>query len=71
MNKRINTAEAAKYLGFSEIALRNARMTERLGHREAPPYFKIGKKVFYDLDDLDTYIQSCRIVPEPVAAVAV
>jgi len=70
MARRVTTPVAAEYLGFAEVTLKTSRITDKLGDREAPPHFKIGRKVFYDLDDLDAYIASCRVVPttEPVSA---
>lgn len=70
MNRRVKTPKAAEYLGVAEITLKNSRITGRLNHLSAPPYYKIGKNVGYDLDELDEYIRQCRVVPTPEAAAA-
>ena len=63
MNKRVKTSIAAERLGVAEVTLKNSRITGKLGHRPAPPYYKIGRSVEYDPQQLDEYIEECRVVP--------
>ena len=48
--KRVNTEEAAKILGLSPGTLEVWRCRGR-----GPRYKKIGRRVFYDLNDLETF----------------
>lgn len=52
----LTTAEAAKYLRLGAQSLNQMRR-EHIG----PDYIKLGRKVFYRVDDLDAYIK-CNIV---------
>ena len=60
---RKNTAQAAAFLGISEVTLKNTRSTGKLGNCEMPPYYRIGKRVWYYDDDLEEYVRNCRVVP--------
>jgi hypothetical protein len=53
---RLNTHEAAQYLGLSPGTLRNWHLT-----RTGPPYYKIGRRCIYDRADLETFMQKNRI----------
>lgn len=53
----LTTAEAAKYLRLGAQSLNQMRR-EHTG----PNYIKLGRKVFYRVDDLDTYITSMIVV---------
>ena len=54
-------AEAAIYIGMSRSFLRQARMDgERLNRTPGPPFSKIGRKVLYLRDDLDTWLEEHR-----------
>lgn len=53
----LTTAEAAKYLRLGAQSLNQMRR-EHVG----PDYIKLGRKVFYRVDDLDTYIASMVVV---------
>ena len=53
----LTTAEAAKYLRLGAHALNQMRR-DHVG----PDYIKLGRKVFYRVDDLDTYIASMLVV---------
>ena len=55
-SKRLNTKQAAEYLGLAEQSLHNRRHL-----RLQPDYIKIGKSVRYDTQDLDKFIESNRI----------
>ena len=55
-SKRLNTSQAAEYLGIAEQTLHNKRHLRR-----GPDYIKIGKKVLYDTQDLVRYIESNRV----------
>jgi predicted DNA-binding transcriptional regulator AlpA len=57
----LNTRDTAKFLGISEIALRNARVkVSRDGHLESPPFYKIGRSVRYDIQDLREWLAQHR-----------
>ncbi len=51
--------EAAKYLGLSVKTLQMRRHKH-----QRPIYIKFGKSVRYRREDLDAYIEACRIDPE-------
>jgi len=55
----LNTREAAKYLGISKQSLANDRCERRWGL----PYLRIGRKVLYDIEELDNFLRSRRIAP--------
>lgn len=55
---RMNTEEAADYLGVSAKYLTNLR-----SKREGPDYYKMGG-VFYRLEDLEAYLQSKKVTRE-------
>lgn len=65
-NKMLNTAAAAKYLGYGIPALKKWR-----SEGKGPAYYKgKGGMVFYDRADLekfDTKIELVRIEPQPKA----
>lgn len=55
-SKRLNTKQAAEYLGLAEQSLHNRRHL-----RQSPDYIKIGKSVRYDTRTLDEFLESNRI----------
>ena len=50
--------EAAEFLGLSVNTLNGWRRD-----REGPPYFKVGSRVVYSVEDLRTWLASRRVVP--------
>lgn len=52
----LNTSQAAKYINLSPQTLHNFRHLRR-----GPDYIKAGKKVLYDIQDLDGYLESRKI----------
>ena len=64
MSKKIRNDDAAQYLGLHPQTLKTSRATGKLNNRPAPPYYKIGKNIFYDPDELDEYVADCRVVPK-------
>jgi excisionase family DNA binding protein len=48
---------ASEYTGLAAITLRHLVSAGRI------PYYKLGSRVFFDLDDLNTWIESKRIEP--------
>ena len=57
----LTTAEAAEFIGKSEPALSMMR------HKcEGPKYYKIGRSVRYDLQDLEDWIDSCLVDPQEI-----
>ena len=57
----LSEAEAADYIGMSRSFLRQARMDgKRVNRTPGPPFTKIGRKVLYLKDDLDTWLEAHR-----------
>lgn len=57
----LNTKEAAHYTGWKVDFLNTARITGHLkGRTPGPPFIKIGRRIFYCIDDLDIWMQSHR-----------
>ena len=56
ISERLDTKQAAKYLGLAEQSLHNRRF-----RRLPPSYIKIGRRILYDIKDLDLFLESCRI----------
>ena len=61
MRRRVllNTAKAAEVLGIAGQTLHQWRMASK-----GPKYFKFGRRVLYDLADIEAWIEACRIDPE-------
>jgi predicted DNA-binding transcriptional regulator AlpA len=55
-SKRLNTKQAASYLGLAEQSLHNRRHQRLL-----PNYIKIGRRILYDTNDLDAFLESNRV----------
>ncbi|MCB1824337.1 MAG: helix-turn-helix domain-containing protein [Candidatus Competibacteraceae bacterium] len=53
---RMSAQDAAKYLGLSYKVLCNQR-SQGIG----PSFYKAGKFVFYRKNDLDQWLESCRV----------
>jgi hypothetical protein len=53
---RLAVRDACRYLGLSYKTLATQR-SKGIG----PPYMKVGKAVFYKRNDLDDWLQSCRV----------
>lgn len=54
--KYLTSKQAAEYLGFSEGTLRNARVSGVLSGHKAPKYYRIGKSIRYNIDELTDWI---------------
>ena len=53
--------QAAPYIGMSRSFLRQSRMNGRRQNRTAgPPFLKIGRKVLYLAEDLDSWLLEHR-----------
>ena len=57
MTERLSTEEAAKYLGLSPTTL----VTWRCVQRYSLPYVKVGRKIFYCVEDLQKWLESRRV----------
>jgi predicted DNA-binding transcriptional regulator AlpA len=58
INPRVlSEREAAKYVGLSVHTLRNYRTGE---DGRAPRWYRNGKKILYDIADLDAYLDRLR-----------
>jgi hypothetical protein len=53
---RLNTIEAAAFIGCAPSTLKISRVTGKLLGRTAPEYIKFSKKVVYDRDALQTWL---------------
>ena len=61
MPKRlVNTQELAKYIGITEGTARVWCCLKKL------PYVKVGRKVMFDLNDIDTWVDKNKVEPHPV-----
>ncbi len=58
---KLNTEEAAEYLGVAPATLPTWRCTGRY----VLPYLKIGRKIYYLKSDLDHFIASHRVGDGP------
>ncbi len=56
MRVLVNTKKAAEILGVEKNTLEGWRC-----HNRGPKYVKIGRRVLYDLADLDAFIASCTV----------
>jgi len=57
----LSEAEAAEYIGMSRSFLGQARMDgKRMNRTPGPAYTKIGRKVLYLKDDLDSWLEQHR-----------
>ena len=62
----LTTAETAKYLGYSDDAIRKSRVDGRLSGAPAPKFIKLGYRVKYSKADLVEWVaeNSKLIVPK-------
>lgn len=58
LNHLIPNAEAAKILGVIVQTLANWRLQQR-----GPAYIRLGRKIYYRVEDLQDYILSKRVDP--------
>lgn len=57
----LNTEEASRYTGWSKSYFDHTRLTGRLRNlTPGPPFIKKGRRVLYDKNDLDTWLQQNR-----------
>ena len=60
--RTLSESEAAEYIGLSRSTLRQGRCDGRRENRiPPPPYLKIGRKIAYLRDDLDRWLETCRV----------
>jgi len=60
MNKKLDTFEAAEIIGVVEYTLRRSRQDGRLLGREGPEYLKMGRKVIYELDTINKWLEQFK-----------
>ena len=58
MSKYIRTDAAADYVGLSKSFLDKARI-----YGGGPAYSRLGRSIFYQLDDLDAWVAANRQMP--------
>lgn len=56
LKKLLNTKEAADYLNLAEQTLRNWKF-----NHQKLNYVKLGRRVLYELSELDKFIESNRV----------
>ena len=56
--KYLNEKETAEYLNCSPVTLAKDRCDRKLGI----PFYKLGRNVRYNIDDLETWMDSRKIV---------
>lgn len=54
--RRLNTPQAAQYLGLAPATLEKDRVNGLL----AIPYLKLGRRVVYDIEDLEAWVARHR-----------
>ena len=60
-HRLLTEKQAAPYIGMSRSFLRQSRMNGRRQNRTpGPPFLKIGRKVLYLAEDLDTWLLEHR-----------
>lgn len=58
----LNTKEASHYTGWSKSYFDHIRITGRLRNlTPGPPFIKKGRRVLYDINDLDAWLRQHRI----------
>lgn len=55
MGEKISTKEASKLTGFAVASLETMRARKP---EYAPPYYRIGSKVLYDKDELESWMRN-------------
>jgi hypothetical protein len=61
IHRLLTEKQAAPYIGMSRSFLRQSRMNGRRQNRTpGPPFLKIGRKVLYLVEDLDTWLLEHR-----------
>lgn len=59
--RAVSEEEAARFLGISRSSLRKGRMAgRRAAQMSSPPFVKMGRRVLYLIDDLETWLRSLR-----------
>jgi len=56
--KKMNTREAAEYVGVSERYFLNGRSTQKVS---LPAHYRIGRKIYYRVEDLDVWLKQFRV----------
>lgn len=56
LNRRLTTAQAADFLGLSKATLEKDRVVGRL----EIPFLKLGRRVLYDVSDLEAWMARHR-----------
>ncbi len=60
-HRLLTEKQAAPYIGMSRSFLRQSRMNgKRQNRTPGPPFLKIGRKVLYLVEDLDTWLLEHR-----------
>lgn len=57
--ERLNTEQAAQYLGISKATLETWRSTKTI----RVPFYRVGDRVFYTRVDLNEFLKRARVEP--------
>ena len=61
--RAVSEEEAARFLGISRSSLRKGRMAgRRAAQMSSPPFVKMGRRVLYLIDDLESWLRGLRNV---------
>lgn len=63
MRKLVNTKQAAEILGLRPNTLEIWRC-----HKKGPKYVKLGRRILYDLGDLEEFTASCTVETRPITS---
>ena len=63
MRKLVNTIQAAEILGLKPNTLEIWRC-----HKKGPRFKKLGRRILYDLTDLEDFTASCTVETSPVTS---
>ena len=61
-NENLNEKEAAAYINMTTSFLQRDRCHGVTGNRTpGPPFYRIGRRIFYKISDLDTWLEKHRV----------
>jgi hypothetical protein len=64
-HRRLRTAAAADYIGYTESTLEKKRLTG-----DGPPFIRLGRTIVYDTRDLDVWLTARRALSTSEARAA-
>ncbi|BBN60267.1 helix-turn-helix domain-containing protein [Hydrogenovibrio marinus] len=67
----LTSKEAAEFLGCAEITLRAARVSGVLFGLPAPAFKKLGRRVYYSIEELEAWVLQIKNLPDHVNTLTV